>query len=170
MRPFRFPSLLSLVALGLAALLSGCLHADISRNKEQASDVADCLPPGTPAPSHIIRAIWFPAANGLSAANDNGMGHLSGVVALSGTKLYFMTYDDTEKHYDMQHVIDIWTAHDIRVNSMAGSLLLVIQSRSRAFDAFQMMGAANMGTDTDMTQELCTDLQAIRAKNPDKDP
>jgi len=156
-------------ALGVAGLLSGCLHADISKSKSATDQVQDCLPPGTPTPSHIVRAIWFPGANGMASADDNGMGHLSGVIALCGPKLYFMTYDDAEKHYDMQHVIDVSTAHDVRVNRVAGSLLLVVQSRNLAFDGFTLMGAANLGTDSDMTQQLCTELQAIRAKNPDKD-
>ena len=171
--PDMIPPHLKALAAGLClaatAALSGCLHADITKNASKAGEVADCLPPGTPAPSHIVRAIWFPGANGLESPDNNGTGHLSGVVALAGTKLYFMTYDDAEKHYDMQRVIDVLTAHDVRVNKQGGDLLLVVQSRNQGFDAFTLMGAANMGSDSTMTQQLATELEAIKDKNPDKD-
>jgi hypothetical protein len=165
----RLQALLSVLCLGALVVLSGCLHADITKNASTAGEVADCLPPGSPAPTNIFRAIWFPGASGFGSTDNNGMGHLSGVVVLSGSKLYFMTYDDAEKHYDMQHVIDVYTAHDVRVTKMAGSLLLVIQSHNLGYDAFSLMGAANMGSDSDMTQQLCTELEAIKDKNPDKD-
>ena len=162
-------ALMTSLCLGVAATLSGCLHADITKNSQKAGEVADCLPPGTPAPTHIVRAIWFPGANGMESPDSNGTFHMSGVIALAGTKLYFMSYDDAERHYDMQHVIDVLSAHDVRVNKQGGDLLLVIQSRNLGFDAFTLMGAANMGSDSDMTQQLATELQAIKDKNPDKD-
>ena len=156
--------------LAAALFLVGCASSDLSQNHSTADEVAICLPPGTAAPTQILRAMWFPGANGFGSVDTGSIGHESGVLVLADNKLWFMSWDETEKHYDMDHMIDVTTIADVKVSRLGASLMLVVQSRSLAFDAFTLMGTGQIQSDPALTSDLLAKLKAIRASNPDKDP
>jgi hypothetical protein len=155
----------------LAGLLAaGCVSADLSGDSKTAGDVADCLPPGTATPSVVARAIWFPNANGFGSADETGMGHLVGVLALAGDKLWFMTWDDTVHQFSMRHVVEVLPAAKVEVASLGSASMLVIESRNRSFDSYELMYGQELGSDSKATQDLLGKIQALRLKFPDVDP
>lgn len=162
---------LGAVGAAVAALLScGCVSSDLSGDAGITVGVAECLPVDTPAPSAVVRAIWFPDANGFGSADASPLGHSTGVLALAGDRLWFMTWDDSEHHFDMRHVVAFLPAVSIGVSRLGTSAMLVIQSRNLSFDSFELMNGGQFGSDPRATQDLCDRLNAIRAKNPQADP
>jgi hypothetical protein len=164
--------LLRYVARGLALAAfagAGCVSADLSNDAKTTSEVVECLPPGTPAPSMVVSAIWFPKASGFGSADDTGMGHISGVLALAGDRLWFMSWNDPEHHFDMQHVIAFLPAMRIDVARAGTAAMLVIQSSNRSFDSFELMNGGQIGSDPTVTQDLYERLRVLRAKNPQPD-
>jgi len=162
---------LGAVAAAVAALLgAGCASSDLSRNAEITGEVAECLPVGTPAPSAVARAIWFPNASGFGSASDSPMGHVTGVLALAGDRLWFMTWNAAEHHFDMRHVIAFLTAARIGVDRLGPSAMLVVQSGNLSFDGFELMNAGALGSDPKLTLDLCERLRVLRAKAPQPDP
>lgn len=154
-----------LVALSLV-LATGCVSADLSSDAKITSEVKECLPPGTPAPSMVATAVWFHNANGFASADDTGMGHESGVVALAGDRLWFMTWNEPERHFDVQ--TDIACLPALKVEVVHGGLaaMLVIQSSNRSFDSFELMHGGRIGSDPAATQSLCDRILALRAQHP----
>jgi hypothetical protein len=162
--------LIGRILLALCAFLAvGCVSADLSKDAKVNDEVVECLPPGTPAPEAIESAIWFPNANGFASADETGMGRITGVLALAGDKLWFMSWNDSEHHFDMQHVISFLPAMKVEVQRAGLASMLVVQSSNRAFDSFELMNGGRLGSDPGATQKLCDRLQAIRAKNPQPD-
>jgi hypothetical protein len=155
-------------AVGLV-FAAGCVSADLSKDSHVTTGVAECLPPGTAAPTEIVSAIWFPNASGFGSADNTGMGHLSGVLALAGNKLWFMTWNEPEHHYDMQHVISFIPALKVDVAREGAAAMLVIESGNRSFDSFELMSGGQIGSDAAATQRLYDEMTAIRAKNPEPD-
>jgi hypothetical protein len=154
----------------VAALLgAGCVSADLSGNAKVAGEVAECLPPGTPAPLATARAIWFPNASGFGSADNTGMGHVSGVIALAGDSLWFMSWNDQEHQYQMEHVIAVLMAMKVEVDHAGTASMLVVESGNRSFDSFELMTGGQISSDSKATQDLCDRIQALRAKHPQPD-
>jgi hypothetical protein len=153
-------------ALGLFAAV-GCVSSDLSKDAKVTAAVAECLPPGTAAPTEIVSAIWFPNASGFGSADNTGMGHISGVLALAGNKLWFMSWNGPERHYDMQHVVSFLPALKVDVAREGSAAMLVIESGNRSFDGFELMSGGQIGSDPATTQRLCEEVRAIRARNPE---
>lgn len=155
----------------LAALLAcGCLTADLSGDARVAAEVAECLPPGTKAPVAVERAVWFPHASGFGSADNSGMGHMTGVVALAGNSLWFMTWDETLHQFDMRRVVEVLPATGVEVVRAGTASMLVIQSRNRSYDGFELMNGGEIGSDSGATQGLCDKIAALRARYPESDP
>jgi hypothetical protein len=163
------PALFGIVSFVLL-LAAGCVSADLSGDAKVAGEVADCLPPRTPAPSVVARAVWFPNADGFETADETGMGHMSGVLALAGGRLWFMTWDDTVHQYSMRHVVEVLPAAKVEVAHLGSASMLVVESRNKSFDSYELMHGQELGSDTRATQDLCDRIQALRLRNPDPDP
>jgi hypothetical protein len=131
--------------------------------------VVICLPPDTQAPSVVVRAVWFPNTNGFGSADSSPV-HSTGVLALADNKLWFMAWNNPERHYDMLHVIEFLTAEKIEVSHFGTSAMLVIQSGNDTFDSFELMNGGQFGSDPKVTQDLYENIQARRAKNPQGGP
>ncbi len=168
--PDAFSFSLRALAICPLFLLVACASSDLSKNQDTASEVAISLPPGTSAPTQIMRAMWFPGANGFGSVDTGALGHESGVLALADNKLWFLSWNGEEKHYDMDHMIDVTTVADLKLSRLGASLMLVVQSRNLGYDAFTLMGTGQIQSDPTLTSDLLTQLQAIRAKDPDKLP
>ncbi len=153
-----------------ALLAAGCASSDLSKSAETNGEVAECLPTDAPAPSAVVRAIWFPNTSSFGSTDASPLGHATGVLVLAGDKLYFMTWNDPEHHFDMRHVIDFLPALRIGVDRLGTSAMLVIQSGNLSFDSFVLMKGGQFSSDPQVTQELYEKLQALRAKNPQADP
>jgi hypothetical protein len=164
-----FPRLSAPVAALASLLLVGCVSADLTKDARIGSEVAECLPPGTAAPTMVVSAIWFRNANGYGSVDETGMGHMSGVLALAGNKLWFMSWNDPEHHFDMQCVIEFLPAMKVEVAREGTAAMLVIQSSNRAFNSFELMNGGQIGSDPAVTQSLYERLQTLRAKNPQQD-
>jgi hypothetical protein len=164
------PEFLGLLAALAAFLCTGCVSADLSNDAKIGGEVAECLPPGTPAPTMVVSAIWFRNANGFGSVDETGMGHVSGVLALAGDRLWFMSWNDPEHHFDMQRVVAFLPALRVEVARAGTAAMLVIQSSNRAFDSFELMNGGQIGSDPTVTQGLYEKLQVLRAKNPQQDP
>ena len=156
------------IGLALVLALAGCASSDLSKNDNTASEVAIALPPGTGTPVQILRAIWFPGASGYGSV-DSTIAHESGVLVLADDKLWFLSWDGDEKHYDMDHSIDVTTVASLKTSRLGASLMLVVQSRNLASDGFTLMGTANIQSDPTITTDLLAKLRAIRAAHPDKE-
>ena len=124
------------------------------------------LPTDAPAPSVVVRAIWYPNAHGFGSTDASPLGHVSGVLALAGDRLWFMSWNNPEHHYDVLHVIAFLPAAKIWVDRFGPSAMLVVQSQNYSFDAFELMGKGQFGSDPQATQTLYEKMQALRAKNP----
>jgi hypothetical protein len=159
------------MGIAVAALLgAGCASSDLTGNSKTTDEVVECLPPGTPAPAEIARAIWFPYASGMGSAGTSLDVHVNGVLALAGHNLWFMTWNDSEQHFDMVHVIDFLAAEKVRVDRLGTSAVLVVQSKNDSYDSFELMGAGAFAPDSGATQELFKSLEDLRAKGPQQDP
>jgi hypothetical protein len=157
-------------AIACALLLgSGCVSADLSGDAKVAGEVAECLPPGTPAPSVVARAVWFPNADGFRTADETGMGRMVGVLALAGNRLWFMAWDDTVHQYSMRHVVEVLPAARVEVAHLGTASMLVVESHNRSFDSYELMYGQELGSDTRSTQDLCDRIQALRLRHPDPD-
>jgi hypothetical protein len=159
-------------ALGCLLVLAGvgCASSDLSNNSEISGQVVECLPVDTPAPTVVARAIWYPNASGFGSTDASPLGHASGVLALAGDKLWFMTWNNPEHHFDMLHDIAVLTAAKISVAHLGPSAMLVVQSRNLSFDSFELMKKGHFSSDPDATQALYQKLQDLRSKNPQSDP
>jgi hypothetical protein len=158
-------ALASLCALAGA----GCVSADLSKDAKVTGEVVECLPPGTPVPSEVASAIWFPNASGFGSADNTGMGHVSGVVVLAGDKLWFMSWSDEERQYRMEHVVAVLMAVKVEVDHAGTASMLVIESSNRSFDSYELMTGGQVASDSKATQDLCDKIQALRAKHPEPD-
>jgi len=164
------PTIRSLLAVtAAAALAAGCASSDLSKDTDTTSEVGICLPPGTPEPTDILRAVWFPNANGYGATDASPV-HVTGVLVLAGSKLWFMAWNDQEHHYDMLHDISYLKAEKVAVDRFGTGAMLVIQSGNDSYDAFQLMGKGQVVTDPALTLKLGAKLQDLRAKAPVTDP
>ena len=153
-----------------AFLCAGCTSSDLSKNTHTTGEVIECLPTDAPAPSVIVRAVWYPNARGFGSTDSSPVGHVTGVLALAGDKLFFMSWNSEEHHFDMYHVADVLTAASINVARLGPSAMLVIESRNLSFDSFELMKGGQVLSDTQATQVLCDKLQALRAKHPQPEP
>jgi hypothetical protein len=149
-------------------LATGCQSSDLSKDADIRREVVICLPPDTPAPSVVVRAVWFPNTNGFESADSSPV-HSTGVLALADNKLWFMAWNNPERHYDMLHVIEFLTAERISVSHLGTSAMLVIQSSNDSYDSFELMNGGQFGSDPKVTQELLENLKARRAKSPQQD-
>jgi len=158
----------ALAAAGvLAALLAGgCVSSDVSRDLRLGAQVAEGLPVGTPAPSMVVRAFWFPKANG---AGSTGAA-LKGVLALAGDHLYFLAWNDQLNTYDTEQSVAFLPAIKVEVVRNGLTPLLVVESKNMSFDAFELMQGGSVVPDAATTQALCERLQELRAKNQPADP
>ena len=151
----------------LAALLAaGCASSDLSTNPKTTDRVVECLPPGTPAPVVIARAIWYPKANGFGNTDASPLGHATGVLALAGDRIWFMAWNNSEDHFDMVHSVPFLRAAGIRVDHFGPSVMLVVQSGDFSFDSFELIKAGAFSSDTAATEDLDRKLEALRAKSP----
>ena len=158
-------------AAALAGLLgAGCVSADLSRDSKVTAGVIECLPPGTKAPLAIERAVWFPNASGFESADNTGRGYQTGVVALAGNRLWFMVWDETLRQFDMRHVVEVLPAIKVEVVHAGTAEMLVVQSRNRSFDGYELMNGGELGSDSGATRALCDRIRALRLKYPDPDP
>jgi len=165
-RPLR---VLAAVAAAAVILGAGCLSADLSKDAKVNAGVLECLPPGTKAPTSVARAVWFPNASGFESADNTGRGYMTGVVALAGNRLWFMTWDETLKQYEMRHVVEVLPAIRVEVVRGGTASMLVVQSRNRSFDGYELMNGGQMGSDSEATRSLCDSIQALRLKSPEPD-
>jgi hypothetical protein len=145
------------------------VSADLSSDAKVAGEVAECLPPGTPAPSAVARAIWFPNASGFGSADNTGMGHVSGVVALAGDRLWFMSWNDQQHQFQMEHDVAVLMAMKVEVDHAGTASMLVVESGNRSFDSFELMTGGQLSSDSKATQDLCDRILALRAKHPEPD-
>lgn len=153
-------------ALLLAALLAGgCASSDLSKDARIEDEVAICLPPGTPPPAQVARAMWYPNSSGIGST-DASIVRASGVLVLAGKKLWFMSWNDHEHHFDMLHDVDLVMARRVSVDRMGPSAVLVVESGNDLSDSFQLMDKGELASDAKATQELCERIQALRARNP----
>ncbi len=161
----------ALLGIASCALLlgAGCVGADLSGSAKVAGEVAECLPPGTPAPSVISRAVWFPNADGFGTADETGMGHMVGVLAFAGGRLWFMAWDDTVHQYSMRHVVEVLPAAKVEVARLGSASMLVVESRNKSFDSYELMYGQELGSDSKATQDLCGRIQALRLRSPQTD-
>jgi len=163
----RFAGLGGAVAALLAA---GCASSDLASDSKTMGGVVECLPPGTPAPLQVARAIWFPYSSGFRSADSSPEVHVTGVLVLAGSKLWFMAWNDPERHFDMVHLIDFQAAEKVRVDHFGTSAMLVIQSGNDSYDSFELMGGGQFASDPKATQELFEKLKALRSNPPQPDP
>lgn len=159
-----------LLAAAAAALLAGCQSSDLSKDAVVNGEVAECLPPGTPAPQVVARAIWFPNASGFGSTDASPVGHVSGVLALAGDRLWFMAWNDPEHHYDMLHVVAVLPAEGVRLSHLGTAAMLVIQSSNDIDDAYELMNGGQVTSDPAATEDLFRRIQALRARSPQTDP
>jgi len=165
------PMRLLAVAAAVAGFMAeGCLSADLSKDAKVSAGVAECLPPGTKAPVAVARAVWFPNASGFESADNTGRGYQTGVVALAGNRLWFMVWDESLRQFDMRHVVEVLTAMKVEVVHSGTAEMLVVQSRNRSFDGYELMNGGELGSDSGATRALCDRIQALRIKYPDPDP
>jgi hypothetical protein len=160
--------LLALGGIAAALLGSGCESSDLSKKADITSEVLICLPPDTPAPSAVVRAVWFPNAKGIGSTDASPV-HVTGVLALAGDKLWFMAWNDPEHHFDMLHVIAYLQAERVAISRLGTSAMLVIQSGNDSYDSFELMNGGQFGSDPVVTQDLFEKIQALRARNPQPD-
>jgi hypothetical protein len=163
LRPLFAPWLLAAVIGG------GCASSDLSGDAGIRHEVAICLPPGTPGPALIARAMWFPNAGGV-ASTDASLVHVSGVLALAGDKLFFMAWNDHEHHFDMLHVVDCIGAESVSVDRVGVSSMLVVRSGNDLLDSFELMDRGELASDAKATGELLGRIQALRARSPQGEP
>ncbi len=161
--------LAGLCSLAAGLLGPGCVSADLTKDDKITGEVAECLPPGTPAPATVVSAIWFRNANGYGSVDETGMGHVSGVLALAGNTLWFMSWNDPEHHFDMQRVIPILPALRVEVARAGAGAMLVVESGNRAFDSFELMSGGQIGSDREATRSLYEKIQLLRDRNPQPD-
>jgi hypothetical protein len=147
-------------------LVGGCATSDVSSDQKIMDGVIECLPPRTPAPTLVSRAIWFPHARGISAVESWNTGYGSGMLAWADGQLWFMMWNDAEKHYDMQCVLPLRTANRVYLDGALGSLVLVVQSQNLSSDAFKLMGRGNIRSDPQRTREWLAAIEAWRAAHP----
>jgi hypothetical protein len=152
-----------------ALLLGGCASSDLSGDAGINEEVAICLPPGTPAPVQVDRAMWFPNAGGVGST-DASIVHVSGVLALAGSKLWFMAWNDQEHHFDMLHTIDLIQAEKVSIDRLGTSTMLVVRSGNDLLDSFQLMGKGELSSDAKATEGLLARIEALRARNPQENP
>jgi hypothetical protein len=153
-----------------ALFVAGCASSDLSQETNTTSEVVECLPTDAPSPSLVARAIWYPKASGFGSTDATPLGHVTGVLALAGDKLYFMWWNAPERHYDVYTTVDLMKAARISVARLGPSAMLVIESRNLSFDSFELMKGGHFLPDPQGTQDLFDKLQVLRAKNPQQDP
>ena len=151
-------------------LAAGCVSSDVSSDAQVAGEVAEALPVGTPAPVMIAKAIWFPKSSGAASIDHSPFRPLTGVLALSGDKLFFMIWDDSLHSFDVQQTIAVLPAVKISVIHSATTSTLVIASPNLSFDAFELMSGGQFGSDSATTDALYAKLKDLRAKHPPPDP
>jgi len=156
-------------AAGIALLGAGCTSSDLSRDVKIDNEVAECLPTDTPAPTVVVRAIWYPHASGFGSTDTSTVGHASGVLALAGDKLWFMSWNDDDRHYDVIDSIALLQARSITVAHLGPSVMLVVESGNQNFDSFELLNGSRFSSDSKGTQALYEKIQALRAKNPSPD-
>jgi hypothetical protein len=159
-------------ALGAAAsalLASGCVSSNLTHNSTVTSEVAEALPVGTPAPTLVVRAIWFPGATGADSADASVLGHSVGVLALAGNKLWFLAWNDYLQAYDVLHTVSFLSANRIRIAHFGLKDLLVIQSWNLSSDSFELMKGGSLVSDPETTRQLDQKLEALRAAHPQTD-
>jgi hypothetical protein len=164
---FRIPQAL---ALGLALLAPGCASSDVSKDAKVRDEVVLALPTDAPAPEQVSRAIWFPNGSGFGSSDWSPLGHPAGVLVLAGDRLWFMTWNDHEHHYDVQRSIDFIAAARLAVAHLGTASMLVVQAGNNALDAFELMEGGEVGSDPKATQALYERLQDLRARHPAQDP
>lgn len=157
-----------LALAGAALAAAGCASSDLSRNAEITQQVAEGLPVGTPAPSLVARAVWFPKSHG-SSPDASPIGGGSGVLALAGDKLWFLSWNDSLKAYDVSQSIDVPSAVKFEVERVGMAVMLVVESKNYSFDSFELMKAGEVVPDAAGAQALCQRLRAIKAANPPPD-
>jgi len=157
------------IGVAFASLGAGCESSDLSKKADITSGVAECLPPGTPDPTVVVRAIWFPNVDGFGSTDSESV-HVTGVLALAGKNVWFMGWNDPEHHFDMLHVIAVLQAEKVTVARLGPTAMLVIRSGNDSVDSFELMNESRLGSDSQATQDLCDRLQALRLKNPEPDP
>jgi hypothetical protein len=166
----RLPrSLYRLSALNGAILSlawAGCVSADLSKDVDIGKEVVESLPTDAPAPAMVARAIWFPNSSGFGSTDSSPLGHASGVIALAGNNLYFMTWNAPEHHYDVVHVVALLNARAVKVEHMGPSAMLVVESRNLSFDGYELSGGPQIGSDSQSTQDLYEKIEALRSKAP----
>jgi hypothetical protein len=167
MESVSIPQRFGRIGVAMVALLgAGCTSADLSNDAKETKEVIECLPTNAPAPSLIERAIWFPKASGFGSTDASMLGHLTGILALAGDTLYFMVWNDPERHFDMRQVIAVTRIANIRVARFGTSAMLVVQLGNDSFDSFELMNGGGFGSDPKATQEIFEKLEALLAKNP----
>jgi hypothetical protein len=157
-------------ATGLLLALSGCVSSDLSGDAKVRSEVALALPTDVSAPERLARAIWFPNGSGFGPGDWSPIGHPVGVLALAGGRLWFLTWDDSEHHYDVQRVIDVSQSDKVDVSRLGSSSMLVVESGNRSSDAFELMEGGQIASDPAATDEWCGVLRHLRAAVPAASP
>jgi len=150
--------------LGVSALFAagGCATSDVSQDKELYDRVIECLPPGTPPPAIVSRAIWYPGAHGYTPDPSGIRGHGTGVLAFSGGMLWFMQWNEAERHFDMSQSASVVDAANVYLDRMGTSVVLVIQSRKLNYDSFELMGRGEIRSDPERTHVLFEQIQRMR--------
>jgi hypothetical protein len=153
-----------------AVALAGCASSDLTDNAEIAGQVAECLPTGTPAPTQVNRAIWYPNSSGFGSVDASVLRPVTGVLALAGDHLWFAAWDAEERHYDVLRSVAVPNAAAVRVSRLGTGAMLVIQSRNNAFDGFELMRKGQFSSDAQAAEDLCARLRGMREKPPDAIP
>lgn len=148
---------------------AGCASANLSDDAKIAGEVQVGLPVGTPAPAMVARAIWFPGANGHNSVDASPLGHMSGVLALAGDKLWFLAWNDALQAYDARQSISLPRAAGVSVVRYGSSAMLVVESWNLSFDAFELMDKSRLASDPQTTRAFYEKIREIRAKTPPPD-
>ena len=172
--PMRKPASAFSLLLSIGAALAilggaGCKSSDLSADINIPREVAEALPTDAPAPTDIARAIWYPHASGFGTTDDSSVGHASGVLSMAGDKLWFMSWNDVEHHFDVLRTIPFLDAKRLSVAHFGGATMLVIESDNLSFDSFELMTGSRISSDQIGTEALFEKLQALRWKRPPAD-
>ena len=152
-----------------ALLVAGCASSDLSQDAKLQGQIAEGLPVGTPSPEMMVRAIWYPKAEGAGSTELSPVRPIVGVLALAGDHLYFLEWNDTLLAYDTRIDIDVGSTIKVAAVQSGLSPMLVVESKNLSFDSFELMKAGQFAPDWDTTSELCKKLQDIRSRTPPVD-
>jgi hypothetical protein len=147
-------------------LAQGCVSSDVSADSKTKEEVVLALPTDAAVPTKILRAIWFPNANGFGSGAWSPLEHADGVLVVAGDKLWFMTWNDREHHYDAQKSVDVIAAEKVSIETLGTTSMLVVRAANQSSDAFELMQGGQLASDPKVTRELLDLIEDLRSRHP----